>query len=107
VKRGDLYRVRRPGLDPRRHRVYVVVSRQATIDSRFSSVICAPVFSSGEGLATQVRVGPAQGLTHESWITCDQLVSIPKVELTDYLGALGPHDIARLNDALRIALALP
>ncbi len=70
----------RLGGDPKRTRVYVVVSRQASIDSRFSSVICAPVFSHGEGLATQVRIGPNEWLKHESWIMCDQLVSVPKGE---------------------------
>lgn len=107
MRRGELYRVRRPGGDPKRARTYVVVSRQALLDSRFSSVVCAPVFTHGEGLATQVEVGPAEGLLHTSWITCDQLVSVPKGELTDYVGSLTAAQIARLNAALRIALDLP
>jgi mRNA interferase MazF len=107
VKRGELYRVRRPGAAPKRFRTYVVVSRQALIESRFSSVICAPVFTHGEGLATQVKVGAADGLLHTSWITCDQLVSIPKSELTDYVGSITGGKIAELNAALRIALDLP
>jgi mRNA interferase MazF len=107
VQRGDVYRVRRPGGDPKRARTYVVVSRQALIDSRFSSVICAPVFSQGEGLASQVQVGPDEGLKYTSWIMCDQLVSAPKSQLTDYLGSLGPGKLAKLNSALRIALELP
>jgi mRNA interferase MazF len=49
-----LYRVYKPGGDPKRYRVFVVVSRQVLADSRFSTVICAPVFSSGEGLSTHV-----------------------------------------------------
>jgi len=53
VKRGDLYRVRHPGGgDPKRSRVFVVVRRQALVDSRFSTVICAPVYSRRDGLAT-------------------------------------------------------
>ncbi len=32
-------------------RVFVVVSRQALIDSRFSTIICAPVYSTRHGLA--------------------------------------------------------
>ena len=107
MKRGDLYRVRRPGGDPKRARTYVVVSRQAVIDSRFSSVICAPVFSEGEGLGSQVEVGPDQGLKHASWIMCDQLVSAPKTQLTDFIGALSPRKLTELNAALRIALDLP
>ena len=58
MRRGELYRVCRPGADPKRYRSFVVVSRQVLIDSRFSTVICAPVFTSGEGLSTQVAIGP-------------------------------------------------
>ncbi|MGH7587862.1 MAG: type II toxin-antitoxin system PemK/MazF family toxin [Gemmatimonadota bacterium] len=107
MRRGDLYRVRKPGGDPKRHRVFVVVSRQVLIDSRFSTVVCAPVFFRGEGLATQVPVGPEEGLKSPSWITCDDLGSLMKSELTDFVGSLGVAKLADLNQALRIALDLP
>ncbi len=106
MTRGELYRVKRPGDDTKRSRVFVVVSRQALIDSRFASVVCAPVYSSGEGLSTQVDVGPAEGLKHDSWIACDNLVSLPKARLTDYVGALSTTSVGRLNRALRSALDL-
>lgn len=104
MRRGELYRVRRPGGDPKRQRFFVVVSRQVLIDSRFSTVICAPIYTRGEGLATQVPVGPPEGLKHESWIMCDNLVSLRKEDLTDYVGALASAKFAQLNRALRIAL---
>jgi mRNA interferase MazF len=107
VRRGELYRVRKPDGDPKRARTFVVVSRQAVIDSKFSSVICAPVFTEGSGLATQVPVGPDDGLRHPSWIMCDQLVSAPKTQLTDFIGTLSPRKISQVNAALRIALDLP
>jgi mRNA interferase MazF len=106
MKRGDLYRVRRPSGDPRRHRVFAVVSRQVLIDSSFSTVVCAPIYSEGHGLATQVAVGPDHGLRHESWITCDNLVSIAKSDLTDYVGALSRPKLAEVDRALRVALDL-
>jgi len=49
VRRGELYRVFKPGGDPKQYRTFAIVSRAALIDSRFSTVICAPVFSNGEG----------------------------------------------------------
>jgi mRNA interferase MazF len=106
VKRGELYRVRRPGGDPKQYRVFVIVSRQVLIDSRFSTVICAPVFSSGEGLSTQVEVGPDEGLKHPSWIMCDNLVSLRKTDLTHFLGSLSESKIAELNQSLTMALDL-
>jgi len=107
MKRGDLYRVSKPGGgDPRRHRIFVVVSRQVLVDSKFATVICAPVFSNGQGLSTQVEVGPAEGLKHHNWITCDNLVSLRKEDLTQYLGSLSPAKFRELNEALRRALEL-
>jgi mRNA interferase MazF len=107
VRRGDLYRVRRPGeRDPRRSRVFVVASRQTLIDSRFSTVICAPVYTRREGLATEVAVGVAEGLKHDSSILCDALVSLPKSALTGFIGRLQSERLSALDAALRIALAL-
>jgi len=107
VRRGDLFRVRRPGGgDPKRSRVFVVVSRQTLIDSRFSAVVCAPVYSRRDGLATQVEVGPEHGLKHASSIHCDALVSLAKNVLTDWVGALPSPLLRELDKALRIALAV-
>lgn len=108
MRRGELYRVRHPSRrDPRRSRVFVVVSRQILIDSRYSTVMCAPVYTTYDALATQVPVGIGEGLAHESAIHCDEVVSLPKPALTAYVGSLPPQKISALNRALRIALDLP
>lgn len=107
MKRGDLYRVRDPrGGDPKRARVFVVVSRQALIDSRFSTVVRAPVYSRRDGLSTQVEIGPEEGLKHDSSVHCDALVSVQKARLTDFVGSLGPERQGALARALGIALGL-
>jgi len=108
VRRGELFRVRHPSAaDPRKSRVFVVVGRQAVIDSRFSSVICAPIYSAFHGLSSQVAVGVDEGLKHESAIHCDELVSLSKAALTDYIGSLSAGKVAELNRALAVALDLP
>jgi mRNA interferase MazF len=108
VKRGDLYRVYKPtARDPKRFRVFVVVSRTVLIDSRFSTVICVPVYSSHHGLSTQVLIGIDEGMKHESSVHCDELVSLPKLVLTDYVGALSDEKIEELNRALKVALDIP
>jgi mRNA interferase MazF len=100
-----MYLLRHPGGgDPKKQRVMAVVSRQALVDSRFATVVCAPVFTRGHGLATEVAVGPEDGLKHPSWIASDGLVSIPKSRLTDFVGSLRPEKLSRLSHALRIAL---
>jgi len=107
VRRGELYRVRHPtSADPRKSRVFVVVARQAVIDSRFSSVTCAPVYSTYHGLSSQVAVGIDEGLKHDSAIHCDELVSLSKAVLTDYIGSLSSEKTRQLNQALSVALEL-
>ena len=106
MKRGELYRVRHPKGDPKRSRVFCVVSRAALIDSSFATVTCAPIYSARHGLSTQVLVGLEEGLKHESAIYCDELVSLPKSALTNYVGTLSGSRLQDLNRALAIALEL-
>ncbi|HLJ24390.1 MAG TPA: type II toxin-antitoxin system PemK/MazF family toxin [Candidatus Acidoferrales bacterium] len=106
MRRGELYRVFKPERDPKQYRFFVIVSRPALIESRFSTVICAPVFSNGEGLSTQVAIGPDEGMKHSSWIMCDNLVSVRKSELTDYVGLLSSAKLTELDEALKKALDL-
>jgi mRNA interferase MazF len=107
VKRGDFYRVARPTKrDPKRFRVFVVVSRQVVIDSRFSTVVCAPVYTARHGLSTQIPVGLEEGLLHESAVHCDELMSLPKAMLTHFVGTLPPPRRADLDRALTTALGI-
>lgn len=106
MRRGDIYRVFKPQDDPKRYRCYVIVSRQELIDSGFSTVVCAPVFTKGRALSTQVGIGIDEGLKHASWITCDNLRSIAKSDLTQFVGSLSWSKLSELDEALRIALAL-
>ena len=107
MRRGELYRVRRPPGDPKPARVFVVVSRQPLIESTYSTVICAPVFTQWHGLPTQVAVSAREGLKHESAIQCDGLMSLEKSRLTDFVGELGPEKLRELDGALLVALGLP
>ena len=108
MKRGELYRVHKGGAknDPRDHRVFLIVSRQLLLNSNFSTVICAPVYSDYKGIPTQVEIGADEGLKHDSAVYCDDLKSVQKTLLTDYVGALSPSKMEEVNNALRIALAV-
>lgn len=108
MKRGELFRVAAPSSrDPKKFRAFVVVSRQVVIDSRFSTVICAPVYTAYDGLASQVPVGLDEGLKHDSSVHCDELISLLKSVLTNFIGTLSPAKMEQLDQALRIALDLP
>lgn len=85
----------------------MIVSRQAVIESQFSTVVCAPIYSSYHGLASQVSVGVEEGLKHSSSVHCDELVSLPKSTLTDFVASLSNGRLEQLNRALAAALDLP
>ena len=105
MRRGELYRVENPSRrDPKKSRVFVVISRQILIESNFSTVVCAPIYTKYDGLSTQMLVGISEGLKHESSIYCDELVSLPKSMLTNFIGSIPPHRIQELDIALMVAL---
>ena len=107
MTRGDFFRVAKPSArNPRRFRVFVVISRQVLIDSKFSTLICAPVYSASHGLSTQVPVGPDEGVRHESSIHCDELVSLPKSTLTHFVGSLALAKRVELDRALVAAVGV-
>jgi len=107
MKRGELYRVSLGSkTDTKKQRVYVIVSRQELIDSAYSTLICAPVYTNYEGLSTQVQVGVEEGLKHPSAIRCDELISILKTHLTDYVGNLSEEKLIELWQALSIAIGI-
>ena len=108
MKRGDFFRVYKGSKhDTKDYRVFLVVSRQTLIDTKFSTVICAPVYSQyDETIQTQVEVGTDEGLKHDSAVYCDDLMGIPKALLTDYIGSLSDVKMEEVKFALRIALAV-
>ncbi|MCL2845253.1 MAG: type II toxin-antitoxin system PemK/MazF family toxin [Chitinivibrionia bacterium] len=105
MRRGDLYRVYKGSKnDTKDYRIFVVVSRQLLINSSFSTLICAPVYSRHDGLSTQVSIDIDEGIKHFSSIHCDELVSIPKYLLTNYIGKLSYRKMQELDNAIKFAL---
>jgi mRNA interferase MazF len=66
--------------------------------------MCVPVYASHDGLLTQVAIGPNEGLAHASSLHCDEVVTIRKEFLRDYVGSLTPTKLREVNRALAIAL---
>ncbi len=105
LRRGDLFRVQKPGKgDPKSHRVFVVVSRQESLNSAYSTAICAPVFTEGGGTKAEVRVDERHGLKHVSFVQCDNLMSLPKAALTQFIGSLDAKTLELLNRAVVAAV---
>lgn len=107
VKRGELYKVSKPTKqDPKNFRVFAIVGRQEVIESSYSTVICAPVYSNCLGIKTEVEIGVDEGLKHHCCIRCDELFSLHKSVLTSYVGSLSTDKLKELNEALKIALVI-
>lgn len=64
------------------------------------------MYSRHGGLSTQVEVGVDDGLKHPSCLHCDELISLPKSVLTQYVGSLGPQKLIELEKGIAIALGL-
>jgi mRNA interferase MazF len=109
MKRGEIYRTShrmaergdKPGY-------YVVVSRGFIAgNDDISTVICAPIYGGILGLATEVVVGPEEGIPRSSAVRCDFLMLMFKDKLTSKAGLLSGAKLQELNQALARALDLP
>ncbi len=108
MRRGDVYLTEQVGADGmQRQRLFVVLSRQLALDSALATVICAPIFRSYDGLATQIPVGAADGLPYDGSIHCEALASLPKAALTRLIASLGAAKLKAVERALTVALELP
>ena len=106
--RGEIYRTS-ARLAERGHKpgYYVVVSRTFIADNDdVETVICAPVYRRAIGLATEVDVGPEEGVLRPSAVRCDFLTLMFKRKLTALVGSLGAKKLRELDRALGIALGL-
>jgi mRNA interferase MazF len=56
-------------------------------------------------LPTWVQLGPTDPLT--GYVNADNIETLGKNELSDYLGALSPESMMKVNQALALALGLP
>ena len=69
-------------------------------------VTVAPVTTTIRGLTTEVAVGPANGLDHESVVSLDNILTIPVSDLGRQVGRLLPGQEAALAEAIRSAFDL-
>jgi mRNA interferase MazF len=90
-------------LDERRP--VLVLTRDLMI-GRTSTVTVAPITSTVHGIATEVLVGPANGLSDSSAVQCDQIATIPLDRLHEQCGWLFEDQELELHDAIRAAFDL-
>jgi mRNA interferase MazF len=100
MKRGELWWAK---LDKRRP--VVLLSRNEAYDLR-AAVIVAPLSTTMRAFATELRLGPSDGLPKICVVNCDWLVTVRKDHLAEKIGTLSKSKLGMLDDALRFALGL-
>lgn len=100
MRRGELW-----WADVDKRRPVVLVSREEAYEVR-ALVIVAPVSTAVRGFSVEVRVGKKEGLARPCVVNCDWLVTLPKRDLVERIGALSASKLDQLDDALRFALGL-
>jgi mRNA interferase MazF len=103
MRRGDLYWARLP--EPAGWRPVVIVSRTAAVRAR-PVVTIAPVTRTIRGIASELRLGPEDGLKAACVANCDNLETVLKSRLTETIASLDPHKLVALDRALRYALGI-
>jgi len=84
----------------------VLILTRELVRPHLSRVTVAPITSTIRGLSTEVPVGSANGLDHESVVSCDNIVTVLTSALGPQIGYLLPAQEAELADAIRAAFDL-
>ncbi|HEY4395786.1 MAG TPA: type II toxin-antitoxin system PemK/MazF family toxin [Polyangia bacterium] len=87
---------------PDKRRPVVIISRQEVIDL-IDTVMVAPVRSRIIGAPSEVVVGVAEGLKHESAVSLDHVQTVEKRRLRSCVGRLAAVKMTALCRALAIA----
>ena len=108
MNRGDVFRTQHaPAERGSKPGYYVVVSRRFIAQNdEVSTVVCAPVYGEVLGIATEVAIGPSEGVPRRSAVRCDFLALLFKHKLSTHVGVLSAKKTAELDRALEIALDL-
>jgi mRNA interferase MazF len=84
----------------------VLVLTREQVRPHMSRVTVAPITTTIRGLSTEVPVGQANGLAHDSVVSCDNIVTVPKSTLGRQLGYLLPAQETALTIAIHRAFDL-
>lgn len=91
---------------PAGRRPVLIVARNAVVPV-LAAVVVAPITRTVRKIASEVRLGPDQGLAEECVANCDNLLTVPKNRLDrEPVGELGIRKVMELDRALRFALEI-
>ena len=86
-------------------RPVLILTREA-VRPYLARVTVAPITTTIRGLSTEVPVGRANGLDHDSVVSCDNVVTVPTSAVGRRVGHLLPAQEPALATAIRAAFDL-
>lgn len=101
LRRGEirLYQFKQPD----KTRPVVILTRNSILPYLNEATV-APITSTIRGIPTEVLVGTKEGLKKESAINLDHLQTVPKDNLTTFVGSVPNEKMQAVLDALLFAL---
>lgn len=103
MKRGEIWWAELPG--PVKRRPVVLISRDEAYAFR-SLIIIAPITSRIRGIASEVTLGPEDGLPRLCAANMDTITTIPKGRLLERLTTLSYQKLKAVEDAIHFSLGL-
>jgi len=84
----------------------VLILTRELVRPHLNRITVAPITSTIRGLSTELPVGKTNGLDHESVVSCDNIVTIPKDTVGRLIGHLLPDQESALSAAIHAAFDL-
>jgi len=84
----------------------VLILTRELVRPHLNRITVAPITSTIRGLSTELPVGKTNGLDHESVVSCDNIVTIPKDTIGRLIGHLLPDQESALSAAIHAAFDL-
>jgi mRNA interferase MazF len=100
VNRGEIWLYTFSSPDKRRP--VLILSRQRAIDL-LRTVLVAPITSVSRGAPSEVEIGIAEGLKHDSVVNLDHIQVVDQKKLHHFVGTVEPGKMGSVCRALQIA----
>lgn len=84
-------------------RPYLILTRGAGVEV-LTQVLGVPATTTIRNIATEVRLGSADGMPTECVLTLDNVRTVRKSHLVEHITTLGEHRVAEVCDALGFAV---
>lgn len=99
-RRGEIWRYRFKA--PDKHRPVVILTRQSVLPLLRTAMV-APITSTIRGLPSEVIVGVAEGLKHDSAVNLDNVQTVEQRLLQQYVGSVREATMREICRALALA----